>query len=950
MSYRPKSFLSLKWKALYLSSILFLMLTVAYLLSGKAYIDRQFQHKRDDVNQQYQNELRVLVDQTAQQLHQLAGTVVSLQGMSKALSSNNQDRISAAFENHWWKFEIDSSIDSAAFYSVDGGLLKRWGVRMDEGALVQKVITTERPDWQVSCEESCEILASIPLLVEGEFNSVVVFSTSFTDVMLNFHAITDVDIGLLVKGDSATGSPGDDYFWQRKLVAMTDSKINIPLLEEFSVIEKILINEKSRMLFSRDTMSYEISILPISGAEPGNDSRIIIVSNVTGDVESARNIFRNTLLGALLGLIVSELVLLAILWKPTTQLQRVVDALPMLAENNFDQARSAFRNIGKQALVTDESDVLKASALDLSYQLEALHSLLNNRAVQLEVRGLELETEKNFVLGLLNTAHALILTQNSAGEILMINHHGERLMGLKSPNLVGSQFVSLFADEKETKTLSNQLQALISGELEEFHHEAAIVNYSGEPRYMSWFHSRLPEGEGGEHNLLTVAIDISERRVAEENLGWLASHDPLTGLLNRRRFEDELEHLMAASHRYGHSGALLFFDLDQFKDVNDSSGHQVGDSLLKRVAESLLETAREADVVARLGGDEFAILLQEADEFSAGETADRFCRALMKIAVPGMQRIHRISASIGVAIFPQHGKDPTSILANADIAMYQAKDAGRNTWSIFNEDQYGKERINERVYWNDKVKQILSDDSFDMYFQPIVDVQTNKMTHCEALLRVPDESGQMCSPEKFISAAERGGLIQGMDEKIIAKVMSYQMQLKKAGKVVIMSINLSGLSFRNDNLMSHLHSCLETYQVDPNHLIFEITETAAVADMDAAIEVINEIRALGCKFALDDFGVGFSSLHYLKLLPVDYLKIDGSFISQLHKERDDRVVVRALVDIAREFGLLTVAEFVDDQEIIGVLKQLGVDYAQGYYIAKPQPYHQLWVSHDRLGG
>lgn len=950
MSYRPKRFLSLKWKALYLSSILFLMLTVAYLLSGKAYIDRQFQLKRENANLQYQSELRVLVSQAAQQLHQLAGTIVQLQGMSDALSTNNKERIAEVFDNHWWKFEIDSAIDSAAFYSVEGRFIKRWGLNLDEDALVKKVIDTERPQWQISCVKSCQILASVPLLVEGEFNSVVVFSTSFTDVILNFHAITGVDIGVLVKAESESASPDDNYFWHRKLVAMTDAKNNIPLLEAFSRQKVVLMEANTQTFFGWNSKSYEISMLPIIWSDPGNDSRIIVVSNVTADVESARNIFQNTLFGALLGLLISELVLLAILWKPTTQLQRVVDALPLLAENNFDQARTAFKAVDKQELVSDESDILKASALDLSYQLETLHSLLNNRAVQLETRGTELETEKNFVLGLLNTAHALILTQNTAGDILMINHHGEKLIGLQNLDLVGGQFISLFANKREAEDIGVQLHALLAGELEEFHHEAAIVNYSGEPRYMSWFHSRLPEGDGGDHNLLTVGIDISERRVAEENLGWLASHDPLTGLLNRRRFEDELEHLMAASHRYGHSGALLFFDLDQFKDVNDSSGHQVGDQLLKRVAESLLETAREADVVARLGGDEFAILLQEADEFSAGETADRFCRALMKIAVPGTQRIHRISASIGVALFPQHGSDPIAILANADIAMYQAKDAGRNTWSIFNEDQHGKERINERVYWNDKVKQILSDESFDMYFQPIVDVQTNEMTHCEALLRVPDEEGQMCGPDKFILAAERGGLIHGMDEKIIAKVMAYQKRLKRDGLDVIMSINLSGLSFRNDNLMSHLRSCLDKYEVDPHHLIFEITETAAVADMDAAIVVINEIRALGCKFALDDFGVGFSSLHYLKLLPVDFLKIDGSFISRLHEERDDRVVVRALVDIAREFGLLTVAEFVDNPQIIEVLKQLGVDYAQGYHIAKPQPYHELWASQGVIEG
>ncbi len=942
MNQKPKRFLSLKWKALYLSSFLFVLLTVVYLLSGKAYIDRQFQVKRDTANQQYSNELRVLVEQSAQQLHQLAGTVVNMEGMGAALSTNDLQQIRDAFENHWWKFEIDSAVDSAAFYIDNGDLLVRWGMPVNESGLVKKTIETESPQWQVRCEQSCQILAALPLLVDGQFHTVVVFSTSFTDVILNFHSITGSDIGVLVDVPRTSRVVSEKSFWQRKLIAMTDAKKNTPLLNDFAVEHPSLIAPKTHVLFTRNPNTYEISMLPISRDETGDDSRIIIVSNVTADIEGANRIFRNTLLGAIFGLLVSELILLAILWKPTTQLQRVVDVLPMLAENNFDQARASFRDFDKEALVTDESDILKATSLNLSYQLEALHSLLNNRAVQLEARGVELETEKNFVMGLLNTAHALILTQDSKGEVLMINHHGEKLIGAKVEDVVGSQFVNLLEGEQDTEEIAGKLKLLLKGDVEDFHHESIIANQQGESRFMSWFHSRLPDRDDGEHHILTVAIDISERRIAEENLGWLANHDPLTGLLNRRRFEDELDHIMVASQRYGHAGALLFFDLDEFKDVNDTSGHQVGDELLKRVAESLQETAREADVVARLGGDEFAIILQEANEYSAGETADRFCRALIKIAVPGINRVHRISASIGVAMFPEHGADPTELLAHADIAMYQAKAAGRNTWSIFNEDQHGKERIHERVYWNEQVKQIISDESFDVYFQPIVCVSNNEIVHYEALLRVPDEEGQMAPPYEFISAAERGGLMQSMDEKIISKVMLYQSQLIDKGVQVKFTINLSGLSFRNDNLISHIRSCLEKYDIDPEDIIFEITETAAVADVESAVEVINEIRAIGCRFALDDFGVGFSSLHYLKRLPVDFLKIDGSFISRLHVDKEDRILVQALVNIARQFGQMTVAEFVDNEEIMVVLKQLGVDYAQGFHLARPMPYSELW--------
>jgi len=947
---RPKRFMSLKWKTLYLSSFLFVSLTVGFLLVGRAYIQQQFVIKRDMINERFDNELRVLVEQSAQRLQQLGATVASLDSMSDAISTLDATEIGRVFDEHWWRYEIDGSIDSLAFYSTDSRQLVRWGINIDETGLVRRVVQEEKPQWQIICTNVCQIIAAVPLLVEGSFTTVVVLSTSFTDVILNFRSITGADIGVLVDAASVSDDAlVNKRLWGRSLIALTGAKANIPLLEEFVLTHPQLMKANSRELFQYDNQDYEVAILPVYSRAIETGSRLVVISNVTDDVDSARRIMRNTIMGALVGLVASELILLLLLWRPTTQLRKVVDALPLLAENSFDIARQSFREANRQKLITDESDVLKTTALNLSYQLEALHSLLNNRAVQLEARGMELETEKNFVLGLLNTAHALILTQDVRGEVLMINHHGEKLTGLSSHDIIGHAFVTLLADRDDALEVSAKLKALFRSQINEVHHESMTINHGGRPRYMSWFHSRLPDRGEAEHLVLTVAIDISERRVAEENLGWLASHDSLTSLLNRRRFEDELEHVMAASQRYGHSGALLFFDLDQFKDVNDSSGHQVGDELLKRVADALRDTAREADIIARLGGDEFAILLQEADELSAGETAERFCRALMKIAVPGQNRIHRISASIGVALFPQHGKTPTEILANADIAMYQAKEAGRNTWSIFNEDQFGKERVNERVYWNDRVKQILSDDTFELYFQPIIDVATRTTSHYECLLRVPNETGDMISPVKFIAAAERGGLIQRMDELVISKAMGYQRLLMQRGIAARLSVNLSGLSFRNENLVAHIERQLTQYQIDPGHIIFEITETAAVADMEVAIDVVQQIRLLGCQFALDDFGVGFSSLHYLKRLPVDYLKIDGSFVSRLHVDRDDQVLVRALVTIATAFGQKTVAEFVDNEQILVTLAQLNVDYAQGFYIAKPAAYEQIWPDTAKLG-
>lgn len=937
MNHKHRRFLSLKWKALYLSTFLFILLTAGFLFIGKTYIDRQFTLKRETAIQQYQNQLNVLVKQSARQLQYLAATVVSFDGVENALDAVSAKRLHKTFDKHWWKFEIDGAVDSAAFFDVEGKMLGSWGVTGAYGGVLSKIIETESSAWEINCQVTCQVLSGIPILIDGDFKTLVIFSTSFTDIMLNFKAITGSNIGVIAVDQNQQAQTEGRGDWFKQLVAITEIQRTRPLLKRYVDTRQVLPELGVGGRYSWQNFEYELVFLPVTGVDNISNHKLVVITNVTEDIEAAKSLSRNTVVGAILGLIFSELVLLSILWRPTTELQKVVDALPMLAKNDFEAARLSFENHEQEKIITDETDVLKDSALHLSYQLEALHSLLNNRAMQLENRGTELETEKNFVLGLLNTAHALILTQDSDGKILMINQHGQKLLGLSENEVLGRSFSSILHGRDDVKLIIHQLKELHSGEVESLNHESPMINQQGDARFMSWFHSRLPEKKDGGYDILTVAIDSSERRQAEDNLGWLASHDSLTGLMNRRRFESELEQLLSACHRYGHGGAVFFIDLDQFKDINDSSGHQIGDDMLKRVAEALTDSTSDPDIVSRLGGDEFAILVYDCDEMQAGELADQFCRSLMKIAVAGKTRIHRISCSIGVSLFPRHGITLTDVLSNADIAMYQAKEAGRNTWCIFNEDEFGKERIQKRVFWNERVKSILTDADFEIAFQPIVRIKDGKTTHYEALLRVRDEMGRLGSPQQFIAAAERGGLMPQMDEQVITHVLATLQKLHRKNIKPKVSINLSGLSFRNDNLVQHIKDSLNHFEVDPNCIIFEITETSAVSNIDVAVGLMTKIKAMGCHFALDDFGVGFSSLHYLKQMPVDYLKIDGSFIQSIHKRRDDRVLVKALVDIASEFGQFTVAEFVDSAEALEVLKELKIDYVQGNYVGMAQP-------------
>ncbi|MFZ5724664.1 MAG: putative bifunctional diguanylate cyclase/phosphodiesterase [Pseudomonadota bacterium] len=594
------------------------------------------------------------------------------------------------------------------------------------------------------------------------------------------------------------------------------------------------------------------------------------------------------------------------------------------------------RDIVGSLLGGDRSEVTT-----LRSRVEQLAGELDAVVKRLQERELRLGDALSLNRALTSMPHALILTQDARGRILTLNHHGVWLTGYTEADVAGQRFTDMLPDAALHPDLKFRLEEL-PGTGHHFNHQTELIRKDGDQVAMQWYHTVYDCPTSGEKRVLTIGLDISDQKIAEDHLGWLSSHDPLTGLYNRRRFLEELDQTLATCERYGQSFAVMMIDLDQFKDINETSGHHVGDRLLQRVSDVLRAQARTSDIVSRLGGDEFAIIVQMTGADNAERIAERFCRALDGLEVEGNATLHRISASIGAALFPAHGANADELLANADIAMYQAKEKGRKAWHMFKPEEHTRTRVHERVYWDDKVKQALAEDRLNVHFQPILDVRHNEVTHYEALLRVKDDGGKILSPARFISSAERNGLIHQVDEKVITRVAITLADLQRSGIKARLSVNLSGSSFHNPNLVTHIESTIETHGVDPSALIFEITETAAIADIDATSQIMNKIKALGCQFALDDFGVGFSSLYYLKKLPVDYVKIDGSFIRNLHNDPDSQVLVRALVEVSRAYRLRTVAEFVEGSEILDILQVLGVDYAQGYHIDQPKPFESIW--------
>ncbi len=444
------------------------------------------------------------------------------------------------------------------------------------------------------------------------------------------------------------------------------------------------------------------------------------------------------------------------------------------------------------------------------------------------------------------------------------------------------------------------------------------------------------DSDGVPLHFLDQVQDVTERRRFEHELRHLADHDPLTGLYNRRRFEQELDRQVSEVARYGPRGALLVLDLDHFKYVNDALGHHAGDELILSVAATLRGRLRESDILARLGGDEFAVLLPNVDEGGATRVAGDLVRAIRdEAAVGGSDRRRRVTTSVGVA--PIRAGDVTGeeLLIAADLAMYDAKEAGRDRFAVVTPDAARPDRVRGRVSWLERIRGALADDRFVLHAQPIRDLRTGEIGHHELLLRMLGDDGELIPPGAFLPLAERFGLTPEIDRWVTERAI--ELLADDPAGTRSLEVNLSGPSLNDTTLLRLVEERLRSMEVDPRRLIFEVTETAAVANIPLARRFAERLMALGCRFALDDFGAGFGSFYYLKHLPFDYLKIDGEFVAGCLANRTDQLVIEAVVRIAQGLGKETIAEFVETPELEAFLRDQGIDYAQGFHIGRPAP-------------
>lgn len=432
-----------------------------------------------------------------------------------------------------------------------------------------------------------------------------------------------------------------------------------------------------------------------------------------------------------------------------------------------------------------------------------------------------------------------------------------------------------------------------------------------------------------------IARDMTERKKLERQLMHMASHDHLTGLRNRRAFEQALELELAEVRRNGGEGAIVWMDLDDFKDVNDTLGHRAGDEVLIALGGQLRRHVRESNMLARLGGDEFAVLMPGVNEAEAIAGANRILSSINSYTHAIGAHTVRLSASAGVVAYPEHGLTVEELLANADLAMYQAKDSGRSRVHVHKLDNEWGKSIASRVAWNERITNALDNDRFFLCQQPVLDMRTGGVSRFELLIRLWGDDGQMIMPDEFLPTAERLGLVHEIDRWVASRAVRYIAEA--SDQTIGYDMNLSGKAFSDPVLLQAIGDAIREWGIDPARLGFEITETAAIADIARAQALISALKDMGCRFSLDDFGSGFSSFYYLKHLSIDCLKVDGGFIKGLAQSALDQHLVRGMVEMCRGLEIEVAAECVEDKETLDMLGEIGVDYAQGYFIGRPEP-------------
>ncbi|WP_305909638.1 EAL domain-containing protein [Methylomarinum sp. Ch1-1] len=602
--------------------------------------------------------------------------------------------------------------------------------------------------------------------------------------------------------------------------------------------------------------------------------------------------------------------------------------LPLIIDNVLkSKAAEQELEIYRQRLEQQVEDRTRALRQEISERLQAEEKLIQ---------------EKERALVTLKSIGDAVITTDENGLIEFVNPIAEKLTGWPHHEAKGLAVDKVFytIDEISRTPLSCPVRnCLRNGEIVYLSRSTLLLDRQGQEYSIQDSAAPIIDNDGKVQGVVLVFSDVTESRRLAQELEYQASHDSLTGLVNRREFENRLNKVMSLRHEMHSDYAFCYLDLDQFKIINDTCGHTAGDELLKQLTLLLQDKIRSRDTLARLGGDEFGVLMEHCSLEQAERIANLLREEIADYRFNWEDKSFRIGVSMGLIEITDEFHNLNDLLIVADSCCYAAKDAGRNQVFIYHKNDEEIRLRSGQMQWVAKLHEALDHDRFVLYKQPIQCIHASEGEHFETLLRINDHIDTDIQPGAFIPAAERYGLMDQIDQYVIKHCLTwYAEHSKQLDNLALCTINLSGHTLGAKGVLDSIYRQFEYFALPSEKFCFEITETAAIANLNLATDFMRALKAKGCLFALDDFGSGLSSFAYLKNLPVDFLKIDGMFVKDICDDRVDLAMVKSINEIGHLLGKKTIAEFVETQCIYDQVVELGIDYAQGYWIAKPQPF------------
>lgn len=924
-------FISIKWKALFVLSV-FLLLVCCLWISQNIYQSVNYFNNKIEIKHLERTHIfQELVNDKLNSISQLSLLLAENDFIKKFSTSNITAKSEQFFDQKLLSLNINSGIEFILILDKEKHLSYWTSVNFTDEDI--ELISSEinalnvdaentKPQNFLWCNQGCYLFNIEPYFNAKDEINYIVLASNIADLVIKFNSYTATDLVFAIKQ-----TPNNSNIVAKSdLIWAASNQENTKHIFQHNFKNDVFVISKNQELIAIENRHYFIkqlgfNSLPITG-QPLN---IIEISDET-DIHKAliKSVISGIAIG-LIGLIISEFLLLWIISAFIKRLVNIAKALTLLPKNQYKIVNSIIKV--KNNFIKDELTSLEESALSLSTELEALNGDVIDKSNKLTEQVKILSRSRAFLEQLLDKSNLFIITLDHNLNILTSNSQFSNFSNHQFNNFKDllKQNDNYFKNLSELKEVFNEKLNHLNQELE------MNISEDGQ-KYISWTHT-LVENDFGDKILLTIGMDLTYRIESQNALNWLANHDSLTKLPNRRFFGEKLKDLIKSDT----SGALIFIDVNKFKMINDLYGHAAGDEVLLKIASILKLQTRHNDIVARLAGDEFTVILYRIQERQLKKVLDNLNKALQSNIVVG-ENLIRFSCSLGVTLFPEHGDNSAKLIVNADMAMYKAKQNDGGAWEIYDSTSDYLVKMKSDQDLSHLIKDSIHDNRFTLVFQPIMNVVQETIEHYEVLIRLKDLKGNPVYPDRFIPAAERFGLIKKIDQWVMKYAFRKLKQIHTLYEEKIkFSINISAPSLQSKDFPDVITAEIIASGLSPEFIIIELTETAYIENFAQVLENITSLKADGFQFSLDDFGTGYSSFNYLIQLPLDYVKLDGSYIKNLMDNTHEQIFVENISSLAHALGMKTIAEYVENKEILDMITQMGITYGQGYYIGKPDP-------------